>query len=67
MFLVQQISILLYADDTVYTSFNSHSKSDMNALQEWLYSNNVLLNKGKSHTTIFGTKRMFKLNSNNIK
>ncbi len=29
-------------------------QSDFNALQVWLYSNNLLLNKGKSQTMIFG-------------
>lgn len=67
-------SVHLYADDTVIYTSNPHLtqiqnmlQSDFNALQEWLYSNNLLLNKGKSHTMIFGTKHMFKLKSNNIK
>ncbi|MGL6100726.1 MAG: hypothetical protein ACRC0G_14040, partial [Fusobacteriaceae bacterium] len=43
------------------THIQNMLRSDFNALQEWLYSNNLLLNKGTSHTTSFGTKRMFKL------
>ncbi len=72
--ILSHCSVHLYAEDTVIYISNPHLtqiqnmlQSDLNALQEWLYSNNLLLNKGKSHTMIFGTKRMFKLKSNNIK
>ncbi len=72
--ILSHCSVHLYADDTVIYVSNPHLtqilnmlQSDFNALQEWLYSNNLLLNKGKSQTMIFGTKRMIKLKSNNLK
>ncbi len=71
--ILSHCSVHLYADDTVIYVSNPHLtqiqnmlQSDFNALQEWLYSNNLLLNKGKSQTMIFGTKRMIKLKSNNV-
>ncbi len=64
--------INLYADDTVICISNPHLtqiqnifQSDLNALPEWLHSNNVLLNKDKSHSMVFGTKHTYKLKSNN--
>ncbi|KAI2667398.1 putative RNA-directed DNA polymerase from transposon BS [Labeo rohita] len=66
-------SVHLYADDTVIyisnpylTQIQNLLQSDFNALQEWLHSNNLLLN-AKSHTMVFDTKRMFKQKSNDIK
>ncbi len=65
--ILSHCSVHLYADDTVIYVSNPHLtqiqnmlQSDFNALQEWLYSNNLLLNKGKSQTMFFGTKRMIK-------
>ncbi len=61
-------SVHLYADDTVIYISNPHLTQiqnmlqlDFNALQEWLHSNTLLL-KGKSHTMVSSTKRVFKLN-----
>ncbi len=60
--ILSHCSVHLNADDTVIYVSNPHLiqiqnmlQSDFNALQEWLYSNNLLLNKGKSQTMIFGT------------
>ncbi len=71
--ILSHCSVHLYADYTVIYVSNPHLtqiqnmfQSDFNALQKWLYSNNLLLNKSKSQTMIFGTKRMIKLKSNNL-
>ncbi len=71
--ILSHCSVHFYADDTVIYVSNPHLtqiqnmlQSDFNALQKWLYSNNLLLNKGKSQTMVFGTKHMIKLKSNNL-
>lgn len=63
----------LYADNTVIcisiphlTKIQNIFQTDLNALQEWLHSNNLLLNKDKSHTMVFGTKHMVKSKSVNL-
>ena len=59
-----QSQIQLYADDTViYSSgsdimqIQSSLQSDFNRVQNWLNNNKLLLNKGKSCSMVFGTRR----------
>ena len=63
----------LYADDTViYTSksnilqIQNALQLDFDAVQNWLSSNRLLLNKTKSYSMVFGTKHNLKSKSNNL-
>ena len=66
-------SVQLYADDTVIYSSQSRLldaqtalQLDFDALQNWLSSNKLLLNKTKSYTMVFGTRQSLKSKSNNL-